>query len=175
MDGVIHFPSTSIILIGFMGVGKDTVAKILEEATGFPVLGIDKLVEKEKGCTVAEIIDNHGLPFFRTLESGVLVAHIGQRAIISTGGGIIESPENRRAMRCGGRVYWLDAPFEIAKERVKKDTKNVRPLFRDEAAARELLKRREDLYRQCCHKRIDASGAAEDAARLIYEDLPQAA
>lgn len=177
MDEMIHFPSTSIILIGFMGASKSTTGKILHTATGIPLKETDRLAEEEEGCTVPEIIDNHGMPYFRAVESRVLIRWIGQKAIIPTGGGIIESLENRIAIRSGGRVYWLYVPFEIAKERVEKDTKNDRPLFRKgkEKEARELFDRRQDLYGQCCHRRIDASGSAEDTARAIYEDLLQVA
>ncbi len=78
-----------IVLIGFMGSGKTTVAKILAERLGRPLLDTDQeVIDKEK-MSIAEIFEQKGETYFRKTESEVLqsVLQSEKPSIISTGGG----------------------------------------------------------------------------------------
>lgn len=58
----------SIILIGFMGAGKSTVAKLLTEN----FTDLDQLIEEEIEMTIAEFFELFGEADFRKIENEVL-------------------------------------------------------------------------------------------------------
>ena len=79
----------NIILVGFMGTGKTTVAKILRK-NNFQLLDMDELIESSENKSISRIFKEEGESYFRGLER-TLVKKLAQKTntIISTGGGII--------------------------------------------------------------------------------------
>ena len=61
-------PRRAIVLIGFMGSGKSTVARELAEALGVAPLDSDRLLEERLGHPVAEEFVLHGESSFRAAE-----------------------------------------------------------------------------------------------------------
>lgn len=80
----------SIILIGFMGAGKSTVAKLLAEE----FTDLDKLIEEEIEMPIATFFELFGEADFRKIENEVFELAVQKDIIIATGGGIIENPKN---------------------------------------------------------------------------------
>ena len=58
-----------IALTGFMGVGKSSVARHLAFMLRCDRVDLDTVIEENEGCSIVEIIDTHGLPAYRTIES----------------------------------------------------------------------------------------------------------
>ena len=54
----------NIFLIGFMGSGKSTMARLLSNETGMELIEMDETIEKEAGCTINEIFETHGEAYF---------------------------------------------------------------------------------------------------------------
>ena len=118
-----------IVLVGLSGVGKTTIGQALAERLGWPFLDTDDLVLKKEGRTAAALIIERGEPEFRRVEE-LIVAEAAKQvpAVIATGGGVILSPGNRRALGERGFIVYLDAtPSEIAR-RLPKDGQPARPL-----------------------------------------------
>jgi shikimate kinase len=121
----------NIILIGFMGVGKTSVANALskggvrtkEKAASkdgtFRVIDTDaEIVQREK-MTISEIFQKKGEAYFRELESGLLREYAAQQnLVISCGGGMALREENRKLMRECGNVVLLTAKPETILSRV---------------------------------------------------------
>ncbi|RYM02199.1 shikimate kinase [Sporolactobacillus sp. THM7-7] len=118
-----------IYLTGFMGAGKTTVGAALGKTCNVPVFDTDQLIEKEQCQSVQEMFREKGEPFFRNCETQVLrkLAASKSRAIITTGGGIITNPENRRIMRSSGTVFFLYCDIRTIKKRLASD--RTRPLL----------------------------------------------
>jgi shikimate kinase len=117
----------SIVLIGFMGVGKTTVGHILAENITAKFVDLDSQIEQSAGCSIAQIFALEGEEKFRHLETEALSKVDGTvPSVISTGGGIISLPENWRLMHRIGRVVYLQAKWPTLVERLV-DTSN-RPL-----------------------------------------------
>lgn len=118
----------NIFLIGFMGAGKSTVAKVLSERLGCGLVEMDQRIVEEQGMSINEIFAQKGEEYFRDLESG-LIQTLGQEepSVVSCGGGAVLRPENVSCMRESGRIIYLSARPETIYERVK-DSKS-RPIL----------------------------------------------
>ncbi|KHE73135.1 shikimate kinase [Halobacillus sp. BBL2006] len=115
-----------IFLIGFMGSGKSTVAKQLSEKLGQPYIEMDESIEKQEGMSIAEMFSHYGESYFRKKEMEFL-ENISKDVIVSTGGGVILSEENRRVLSKGIVVY-LKASWKTIVNRLEEDTS--RPLWK---------------------------------------------
>ena len=137
----------NIILVGFMGTGKTTVAKILSKKNNFQLLDMDELIESSENKSISRIFKEEGESYFRGLERS-LVKKIAQKkkTIISTGGGIILNPKNIIDFSQSGLVVCLTASAETIFKRIKND-KN-RPLLIDNKKnqIKKLLHQRCSLY-----------------------------
>ncbi len=140
----------NIILIGFMGCGKSTVAKHLGLVTGRAILDIDQLIVEKTGRSIADIFATDGEHFFRRLETQILIELSEvKNVIIATGGGIIEKRDNWPLLRALGRLFFLDVPWHELQKRIAGD--KSRPLGGDGnnwEPVRKLWERRYPFYRQ---------------------------
>ena len=78
-----------IILIGYMGSGKSTIAKLLSKTMQYEFLDLDEIIEKEQNASVSTIFEQKGEVFFRKLEHQVLkrILQSESNMILSLGGG----------------------------------------------------------------------------------------
>ena len=63
----------NIFLTGFMGTGKTTVGKKIADLTGMKFHDLDRLIEETAGLSIPEIFKEKGEPWFRRLESKLLI------------------------------------------------------------------------------------------------------
>lgn len=149
-----------IVLIGMMGTGKSTIAKLLAQLLSVSVFDTDSVIEKEAGMSVSEIFKTHSEPYFRELESTVLKRVLPkQKVILSTGGGIVLSELNRNYLREMGFVVWLRASSETIYNRIQGDA--TRPLlgtYPDKERIRTLSESRDPLYKEVSRLVIDVDG-----------------
>jgi shikimate kinase len=163
-----------IFLIGFMGAGKSTVARLVAERTGRPFIDLDNLIEASEGCSVREIFENQGEAHFREVESAAL-ASIPDRppSIIACGGGVVLSDANRAELRRRGMVVYLRVSAGETLARVGAD--GTRPLLSGHGgalAATKLLDARESLYAAVADITIDTVGRTPgEVARTVTEAI----
>lgn len=155
-------PARCLVLIGFMGSGKTTVGRQLQEQLGYPLLDTDLAIEEREGRSIREIFADQGEEAFRDMESTLLSELAAQEAtsrILSTGGGIIGREANRALLRQLGFVVWLKAPAETILQRTARN--NARPLLQTddpETAVKRLMAEREPLYRETSHLELETAG-----------------
>lgn len=159
-----------IYLVGFMAAGKTSVARTLGARLGWRAEDIDELIEARERRTVAEIFARQGEPYFRGVEREILRLVLPLRhAIVATGGGTFQDPENRAAINMDGLSIWLDVPFDELLARIPADGR--RPLASDRAQVARLFELRQAAYAHA-RLRIEAGGARpEEVAERIMDAL----
>jgi shikimate kinase len=161
----------NIVLIGYRGTGKSVVGGIVAEKLGTDCFSMDEEIVRHAGMGVPEIVEKEGWPGFRDRESQVAADLAGMDGIvIDCGGGVIEREENVAALRTGGRIFWLRAGVDTIVTRIQDDTQRPALVegrtFTDEV--REVLERREPLYREAADHEIDTDDITpEEAADRI--------
>jgi shikimate kinase / 3-dehydroquinate synthase len=141
----------ALVLIGFMGAGKSTVARELASAFGVRALDSDALLEERFGHTVAQEFELHGEASFRVKEEELaceLLGAAGPRDVIALGGGSVSSERVHEAL-AGHLTVLLDVDPAIAWERVHASEDGAeRPLARDRGAFLALYSERSALYQK---------------------------
>src|SRR5690348_4499917 len=100
----------NIVLIGYRGTGKSTVARQLALALGWDWVDADVEIELRAGKSIAAIFADEGEEHFRDLESEVLADLVTKtNVIIAAGGGVVLRETNRQELRRCGHVICLKA------------------------------------------------------------------
>ena len=137
-----------IIITGFMGSGKTTVARELALTLNRELIDLDHMIAEQLGRTAQEIIEQDGEDAFRKIETQTLrdvLANSFPR-VIALGGGAWTIEQNRNLIQqYGGITVWLDASFDLCWVRIL-SSGGGRPLARDEVQARVLYAERRPLY-----------------------------
>ncbi len=136
-----------IVLTGFMGVGKSTVAKHLASMLKCEKLDLDSEISAREEKSIADIIDTRGIDEFRRIESETLrkVLETGAQ-IVALGGGAFTVPANRSMIKERNFTsIWLETSFERCWLNII-GSRRVRPLARDKTAARKLFDDRNRIY-----------------------------
>ena len=142
------FKTMNIFIVGPMGSGKSTVGKIISDELFLSFLDTDEEIETRTGASIDWIFDLEGEDGFRKRESSILQDMAKRNSIVlSTGGGIILSEDNRELLSSRGTVFYLSTPISVQLERTAKD--KDRPLLKNgdpEKILTKLQKDRESLY-----------------------------
>ena len=78
-----------IILLGYMGCGKSTIAQKMSKITNIPFLDLDNCIEEREKKSINSIFEERGEIYFRKLEHEILVELLqsSEDVIIGLGGG----------------------------------------------------------------------------------------
>jgi shikimate kinase/3-dehydroquinate synthase len=102
-----------IVLTGFSGTGKSTVARLIADSRGWEVADTDDDIERAFGVTIPEIFATHGETAFRAQERRLLLESLArEQIVIATGGGAVVDPavwDETALGRPGTLVVALDA------------------------------------------------------------------
>ncbi len=158
----------NLVLIGYRGTGKSSVASLVGERLGRPVVSLDQRLVERAGRSIPEFVAAHGWPAFRDLEQAIC-AECGRREglVLDCGGGVVEREANIQALRSNGRVIWLQAEVPTIVERIRQGTERPsltgHQSFVEEVT--EVLARRTPLYRAAADLAVatDARSVAEIA------------
>jgi shikimate kinase len=159
-------PRHNIVLVGFMGCGKSTVARALHQRLGYELVDMDQMIEDRAGKPISRIFEEKGEDGFRAMESGLLrelATDDKEGRIISTGGGVVAREENRALLRKTGYVVWLKVTAETVLDRTSRS--KHRPLLQTEdpqGRVLALLAEREPLYDEVAHLTLETEGLEAD-------------
>lgn len=154
----------NIFLIGFMGCGKSTIARILSEKLGVTQVEMDEQIVQEQGMPITEIFEKYGEERFRDIETD-LVRRLQAKngVVVSCGGGAVLREENRRMMKESGAIVWLTAQPETILERVKHSVD--RPVLNGHMNVEyitELMAKRHDCYEAAADFCVSTDGKSQE-------------
>jgi shikimate kinase / 3-dehydroquinate synthase len=134
----------AIVLVGFMGSGKSTTARMLAAELGVESVDSDREVERELGEPIETFFDREGEPAFRAREEQVVLGLLesDQDRVVALGGGSLGSERVRDALR-GHLVVHLEVEPEEAWRRA---SNRARPLARDRVRFDQLHRDRAAVY-----------------------------
>lgn len=160
----------NVILIGFMGVGKGTIARALVKQSDYFAIDTDDIIESLENTKIKKIFETKGEPYFRSLEKKCAswCQDCVQNTIISTGGGF-HKQENLKKI---GKVVYLRSSFEGIIQRLK-DAPNAkkkfkkRPLLNDLDEAKKIYEQRVADYESVADIIIDVEN------KTVEQVVPQ--
>ncbi|MBR0163748.1 MAG: shikimate dehydrogenase [Lachnospiraceae bacterium] len=163
----------TIILTGFMGSGKTTIARLLSEMLDEPLIDLDTEIEQRVKTTIEDIFAVRGEEAFRDIETRILkeIASADRLPfILSTGGGVPLREENRKTLRETGTVVYLKTSPEVVYQRTLGD--DSRPLLQTDNPLETIIameKERDACYRSAADVTIvtDTYSPEEVADRII--------
>ena len=164
----------NIILIGFMGVGKGTVARALVKKSNMFAIDTDDLIESMENRKIKKIFEVEGEPYFRALEkkTALWLEESVRDTIISTGGGFYKQ-ENINKI---GKVVYLKSSFQGILDRINAAPNAVnklkkRPLLQNLEEAMKLYDLRAKEYEKVAKIVVDVEN--KDIKDIVKEILGQ--
>lgn len=150
----------NIILIGFMGVGKGSVAREVVKNSKYIAIDTDDLIESMENRKIKTVFEVEGEAYFRNLEKNVAkwLEISVQNTLISTGGGFYKQKNIKKI----GIIVLLDSPFDAIIKRIKEHPNAAkklkkRPLLADLKQAKKLYDERRPEYLKLADVVIDVT------------------
>ena len=149
-----------IILLGYMGCGKSTIAQKLSGMIATPYIDLDEYIEKKAKMSIKEIFESKGEIHFRKLEHTYFIELLNSpdEIIIGLGGGTPCYANNHELLIGEGKTsIYLKASIDTLFNRLVSN-KSKRPLIADksEEEMREFIAKhlfdRSFYYNQAQHK-----------------------
>jgi shikimate kinase len=142
----------NLVLIGMPGSGKTTLGDILSKELKLKLYDVDNFIEKTENKSIPQIFEL-GEEHFRTIETKAIEEiSLQTGVIISTGGGVVKSPYNMKALRKNGLIFFINRPIENIISDIATES---RPLLKNgKEKIYELYQERYPLYKKYCDYEI---------------------
>ncbi|WP_457744339.1 shikimate kinase [Sulfurimonas sp.] len=165
----------NIILIGFMGVGKGSVAREVSLHSEYIAIDTDDLIESMENKKIKNIFADNGEEYFRQLEKNIAkwLEKSVKNTLISTGGGFYKQDNLKKI----GIIVLLDSPFDAIIARIKKHPNAVkklkkRPLLKDLEKAKILYDERRPAYLKLANIVINVTEKSpQDCAKELLKKV----
>lgn len=157
--------SEHLALIGLMGSGKSSVGRILADRLDRVLIDTDHQVEAATGRPIAELFVAQGEAAFRRYELQSLRRALARTepVVVATGGGVVTTPDARRALKIDAITVWLRADPKVLAERLDGDRNRPLLMGRDPVEVLgELHRQRGPLYEQVASMVVDVDDLEPD-------------
>jgi len=164
----------NIVLIGFMGVGKGSVARELFKQSDYFAVDTDDLIESLENKKIKDIFESEGEEYFRALESktALWIEKSINNTVISTGGGFYKVKNICKI----GTIVYLKSSFDAILKRIQEHPnakKKIakRPLLKDLKKAKEIYKQRVAEYKSIANLTVNVEN--KSIKKIAKEILSQ--
>ncbi len=167
-----------IVLMGYMGSGKSTVAKQVAIGLDIPFIDLDDYIVEHENKSIAAIFKAEGEIYFRLQESKYLKQLLDQEQdlVLALGGGTPCYAKNIELIGKASESFYLRASINTLSDRLVKE-KEQRPLIASfdgeqlkEFIAKHLFERR-NFYEQAKHTIAIDDKAIEEIVEEIRSKL----
>ena len=139
-----------IAFVGLRGAGKSTIGQLLSAHLAVPFLELDRIIEKQKGMSLGEMLEMFGQETFRRGERSALETALSDYPsfVMATGGGIVAESATYELLLTSCLTVWVRAAPEEHMRRVMQQG-DLRPMANNTHAMDDLisiLRSREPLY-----------------------------
>lgn len=146
-----------VALVGLPGSGKSTVGRQLARRLQRAFSDSDHVIEDRLGCSIREYFEREGEDSFRDVEEAVLdELSLQNLGVLSTGGGAVLRPNNRKRLKERTTVVYLKSNPDELFRRLRHDVN--RPLLQVAdplTRLRDLHAARDPLYRETAHFTVE--------------------
>ena len=163
----------SIFIIGMRGAGKTTMGAWAARTLGWPLIDLDKELERVQGCSIADLIEQKGWEGFRADELSLLgkeMADRNHKHIFACGGGVVETHKGRELLsnyhQNGGVVLLVHRDTEKVMEFLNVD--KTRPAYVEDM--RGVYHRRKPWYLQCSNYEFHSQGETKTGSLHLTRD-----
>ncbi len=121
-----------IILLGYMGSGKSTIARQLSQKLNLEMIDLDDYIATKEQNTISSIFKNKGEIYFRKLEIKALneILTTKKNYVLALGGGTPCYANNMEAISAHGISIYLKGSIQTLRDRLILE-KEHRPLIKD--------------------------------------------
>ncbi|MDH4263373.1 MAG: shikimate kinase [Spirochaetia bacterium] len=155
---------SKIAILGFRGVGKSTVSRLLSKKTKFPLYVLDSEIESNEGRTITEIVEANDWNYFRDLELQYLRSQADrEKLILDCGGGILEghdgnfSVEKNEILSNQFFCVYLNLPDAKLLTRLEKiRNKSSRPVLQGDL--KKILEKRKPWFEKIADFEVNTDG-----------------
>lgn len=167
------FQEKSIVFIGFMGVGKTTIAQKVASKLFRDFIDIDEEIEKEFAMPTTDIFKHYGETVFREKEKEFVIHYCQQPLkVISLGGGAFLQDEIKEVCLKHSIVIYLDMSWEAWKERLPLLV-DSRPILQNKSLGeiQALFESRKKIYEEHDSKVVTDNASPEEIANNIIDSM----
>jgi len=164
-----------LILNGFMATGKSTVGARIAQATGRPLIDLDRTIENETGASIESLFATRGEAAFRALERACLervlleATATSRPPVIAVGGGALLARDLRlRALDECVVIALEGSPVELTRRALQQGPRPLLAGPNPEQRVSELLALRATSYAEA-HARISSEGPLESVVARVLE------
>ncbi len=142
----------NIVLVGYSGVGKSTVGRILANRLSFKFIDIKEIIEQQEGNKIPFLVQTKGQSYVDRKEAE-LIAEVScqENVIIATSSRSLLQEENFLCLQKNGCLIWLTAEPAIVLLRTCSSLKDRAVLLKSKDALqmiRSIMKERETGYQK---------------------------
>lgn len=122
---------SKIVLLGYMGCGKSTIANRLSKKLQIPFKDLDQYIEEKTNLSISAIFEQRGEIYFRKVEHELFMELLdaGESLIIGLGGGTPCYANNHELLKQDGVAsFYLKASIDTLFNRLSLN-KSKRPLI----------------------------------------------
>lgn len=158
-----------VVLVGPMGAGKTTVARLLADAWDLPVRDTDADIVESTGREISDIFVESGEDVFRELEVAAVATALAEHdGVLALGGGAVMRGETR-ALLDGVPVVFLRVGLTDAVKRVGLGVGRPMLLGNVRSRIKTLLDERTPVYESVATHVVETDGRTPDevAAEIV--------
>jgi pentafunctional AROM polypeptide len=161
----------SIVLIGMRGAGKTHMGRSASIHLGWNFVDMDDYFEQQTSQSIPKFIETNSWEQFREKESLLLVKALAEysvKTVIACGGGVVEAPTNREALkRWSGLVVHVRRDIAAIESYLNIDT--TRPMYGEDM--RSVWNRRQAFYEECSSEEFVIISPCKDNVEDHYKNI----